>query len=125
MAAGGVVMTSLDPVDLRPFGYQVSHVLEWVPQFLNGNGARLGDCHWDLWTLADWEAGFPRESKCESYRGFSDASPDDLAPWVAEKVGYPVVLVGSEMETRRKYFFWTRFHTVPIYYVARAGQAVT
>jgi hypothetical protein len=97
-----------------------THVLHWVPGWLNSDGLSL----WELQDAAAYIAGEPYNgSDPQLYDWPRDAADYDLAIWVIGQLGYPVDLEPAIASIRAVSLRPVSVHAdrEPIYYVRPAS----
>jgi hypothetical protein len=101
--------------DARP-----THVLHWVPGYLNSAGCGS----WELQAAADYEAGKPGGSD-PGYDAPRDAPADSLALWVAGQLGSPaeLELAYATLATAGVAPLNVHVGKEPVYYVTPAGDS--
>jgi hypothetical protein len=93
---------------------EITHVLSWTPPAYIVDS---GEGFWELWTIGAWDA--PGEPF--SFVSLpEDASPADLASWIASEVGYPVSLESGRRGIRRHRFIG-RWTSIALFWVRRAA----
>lgn len=90
-----------------------AYILRWVPAYATGNASGW----WELQSLADYVTGKLQLSEGVILDAPRDVPADALAWWAASKTGYPVMLVKSHSNIRRRW--WSR-QREPVYCIAPA-----
>jgi hypothetical protein len=73
-----------------------THILHWVPGYLVKGGCDWGDGWWELQPLSAYEAGEPQLDPDWYLEGEDrDIDADDFTEWIAEMLGFPVMVEKS------------------------------
>jgi len=103
-----------------PAAAPATHVLHWVPGYLNSDGSSC----WELQGAADYEAGQPsgRDPELDAPR---DEPVSSLALWVTAQLGHPVEMSLAHTTITTGAISPLNVHIArePVYYVRPANAA--